>query len=228
MNSRSAMKAFVFGSFLSVLFVFSGSAFAETVRVADSLPAGATVAQRFAAELKCDSASQDPNRHWCPVAAVGREAVVLPQLPATYLGLSVGLPTGAQVVQALLQNTDLAILTLAPTGARVTDLKASSPEDQKELAQVAASLGATLKGMTGTQPLVISAGLSGFLKSENEKPVNAFAPAAPNAPVRTYQAKLPSSLYQVSHPVYGKAYVVIEQTTTGTIVSLFPVVATKN
>ncbi len=208
-----------------VVLFFSLIALSFPLRAADlSEQAVADAVKSFSAEIQCGPNSQDVWRLWCPVTLLGKTAFSAPSAPTTLVGISMSLHQNAKVIPALQQTTDLAVLTLSSGSAKVTDLRPSNEQEKQELIQVLMSLSTSLKGMSKKDPIPVTSGLADFLKGENSKSGNSYKVDKNSA---VYSAKLPTRIYKVPNPVYGDAYVAVEQAADGLAISIFPTVGYK-
>jgi hypothetical protein len=179
--------------------------------VAHADPAG--VAKRVAAEIKCDDAS-DLLRSWCPAARIGQaDAVRLPKTPTTFVGVTIALKANASVRKAALDNLSLSALHLGTDGARLTAITPSNEEERKPILEAAMQVTAVLKGKANA--IKLSSDLAGFLASQLKKPRHPLTMGAKSA---TWKSENPAELFQV-----GDVYVVIETTSDGDWVNVFPI-----
>jgi hypothetical protein len=176
------------------------------------------VTRRFAAELSCAKGSKDPNRAWCPVTAIGKGAFKPARQNEIQLGFSASLKDGAKVSETLANSTELAVLYLGPTEARLTSLTPSTPDEQKQLAAVVFELAKRLKGMAKGQ-VELPADLGGFVTMDSRQQRFPLTVSGASA---SFPAKLPSRIFRS-----GDAFVVIEQADGGVRVSVFPTVGFK-
>ncbi len=210
---------------LIVTLFFSLIAVSFSSNAADlSEQAVADAAKIFSTEIQCGPNSQDVWRNWCPITLLGKTAFSAPATPTTLVGISMSLHQNAKVIPALQQTTDLAVLTLSSNSAKVTDLRPSNEQEKQDLIQVMMALSNSLKGMTKKDPIPVTSGLADFLKGEKSKPGNSYKVEKNSA---VYSAKLPTRLYKVTSPVYGDAYVAVEQAADGLAISIFPTVGYK-
>lgn len=180
---------------------------------------GPELPARFAQELRCEAGQRDLNRHWCAVTRIGKDELAVPKQTTTYLGLTVPLKPGDAIKRTVLERTSVVALHLGPTSARLTSLKASNPQEEKEMLPVLVAIGLALKGESQA-PIPVSAGLWGFLKSEQQQPGYRLKTTKTSA---EYAGKLPSTIYRVNTAA-GAVYVVVETAPDGQFVSVFPVV----
>ncbi len=178
---------------------------------------------RFSQELHCEVGKRDVNRHWCAVTRIGKDEFAAPKQTTTYLGVTVPLKADDAIRRTVLDRTAVAALHLGPAGARLTSLKASSPQEEKEMLPVLVAIGLTLKGEI-QGPIPVSPGLWGFLRSEQSQPGYPLKTSKTSA---EYVGKLPASIYRVNTAA-GAAYVVVEAASDGQFVSVFPIVELKH
>jgi hypothetical protein len=182
----------------------------------------ASVARRFAAELKCGPASKDPHRGWCPVGGLDKAGFSAPAQAQVLLGLTVELADGAKVPASLLEHVRLGVLSVGPSSARITDLRPSNKDEEKELAGVIFELGKALKGQDKAAVIPVSKGLAGYLQGEGRKPGRPLRTGAGGA---HFTGQIPARLYRLTGQPYGDAYVVVEQAPNGIFVSIYPALA---
>lgn len=178
---------------------------------------------RFGKEIQCEAGQRDVNRHWCAVTRIGKDEFSAPKELTTYLGLTVPLKPDEAVRPAVLGRTAVVALHLGPSSARLTSLKASNPQEEKEMLPVLLAIGVTLKGVSKA-PIPVSEGLWGYLQSEQRKPGYPLEASKTSA---KYAANLPSSIYRVNTQA-GAVYVVVETARDGQFVSVFPIVELKH
>lgn len=188
-----------------------------------SAEVGPELAARFSQELRCEAGQRDVNRHWCAVTRIGKDEFAAPKQTTTYLGLTVPLKPGDSIRPTVLERTAVVALHLGPTSARLTSLKASNPQEEKEMLPVLIAIGLALKGESQA-PIPVSAGLWGFLRSEQQQPGYRLKTQKTSA---EYAGKLPSAVYRVNTTA-GGVYVVVETAPDGQFVSVFPVVELKH
>jgi hypothetical protein len=176
-----------------------------------SEPLVAKIKAQFQSAFKCNAGSSDLNRHWCPVGQIGNEPFSAPASVTTLLGVTMEVRDGAAVGQDMLKTTSLSAMHLGAKNVRVTSLKPSNADEQKELAEAVFNVGKALKGQAGE--IAISKSLAGYLDQERR---HAGYPLTVTKNFAGYVAKLPSRIYRSGH-----TYVVLEKAAGGAFVSVF-------
>lgn len=200
------MKAFVRVGVIAAFLVGGVAARADA-------PDAAT-GKRIAGAIKCDAAAKDPLRAWCAATLQGTTAVALPAATETYFGITLELRPDGDVRKALLENVSASALHVGPGGAKIMTIKPDNAGEQKEIAEAIMSAAAALKGLTLV--VEVPAGLYGFLKSEQKKPLH---PVTRKPTHGEFTGKIPARIYRTA-----TAWVVIEDAAQGKFVNVYPAV----
>jgi hypothetical protein len=174
--------------------------------------------ERLRTELDCKS-GKDPLRGWCPAARVTGAGFTAPKGDAVYLGVSAPLPDDMELRPALLAATRISTLAFSKGHLYVSDIKPDNEDEKRQLAQVAASVGAALKSTDKQRSIAVSKDLLGYLSTLAALAVRKGAVVAddPKQPA-AFQLTFPSRAWTI-----GDAFVVVEDAPDGQWVSVYPV-----
>lgn len=182
--------------------------------------AATELSNKFNAVMKCDG-RKDPLRHFCALTRVGKDFIWTPGQPTSYLGLSVVLKTGADLKKTLQVPPTTAVLHLAPASGRVVPVAAGASYSEADRTAVQGGL-LKLLATDSKDPTPAPAALQQELRGqvhEGRVPLKqtaenrGFAELAAAAPVRLYRTDTLS----------GSAFVTVEPTADGQVISVFPV-----
>ena len=172
--------------------------------------------ERLGTELDC-TGGKDPLRAWCPAARTAGAGFQAPRGEAVYVGISAPLADARGVRDALFAATRVSALAFSNGKLRLTDIAPDDDDEKKQLAEVAASVAAVLKGAAKT--VAVPAGLAGFLPGLKAGAAKDGAPVKDSAKgPATFKFKVPGRVWKV-----GEVYVVAEDAPDGTWVSVYPV-----
>ena len=172
---------------------------------------------RLATEVDCTS-GKDPLRAWCAATQTASAGFALPKGDAVYIGISAPLNDKQPVRDALLGGTRISALAFSGGKLHLTDITPDNEDEKKQLLEVAMSVAAVLKGAAKT--VAVPAGLAGFLPTLKADAAKAGYPVKDSAKGPAHvKMKNPSRAWKV-----GEVYVVAEDATDGTWVSVYPIV----
>ena len=172
--------------------------------------------ERLGKEIDCKG-GKDPLRAWCAATQTASAGFTLPKGDAVYLGISAPLNDKLSVREALLAATRVSALAFSGGKVLLTDITPDNEDEKKQLLEVAMSVSAVLKGAAKT--VAVPAGLGGFLptlKQSAAKDGHAVKDSA-KGPAHV-KMKNPTRAWKV-----GEVYVIAEDATDGTWVSVYPI-----